>query len=107
MTYREMLELYSQGRLDEQQRTEIERELEKQQAFTDYLFEHQIQIGAEGVQGGNPAFASNASDGEGKQIMDQIDWSIRKSFIKAGVITVIIAIVLSLFITLVLPIGWQ
>ena len=68
MTYREMLELYSQGRLDEQQRTEIERELEKQQAFTDYLFEHQIQIGAEGVQGGNPAFASNASDGEGKTV---------------------------------------
>ena len=37
MTYKEKLELYSQGKLDEQQRTEIEKELEKQEAFTDYL----------------------------------------------------------------------
>lgn len=107
MTYREMLELYSQGKLNEQQRTEIEKEIEKQQALTDYLFDHQIPLDMDGVRNGNPAFAAKVSDSEGNQIMNQINWSIRKSFIKSGFITVIVAIVLSLFITLVLRIGWQ
>ena len=48
MTYREKLELYSQGKLDEQQKKEIEKELEKQEALTDYLFEQQIPLGADG-----------------------------------------------------------
>lgn len=107
MTYREMLELYSQGKLNEQQRAEIENEIEKQQALTDYLFDHRLPLDVEGVRNGSPAFASKASDSDGKRIMDQIDWSIRKSFIKSGVITVIIAIALSLFIILVLQTGWQ
>jgi len=45
MTYRELLELYSQGKLDGQQKIEIERELEKQEALADYLFEHQAPPG--------------------------------------------------------------
>ena len=56
MTYREKLELYSQGKLDEQEKIEIEKELEKQESLTDYLFEHQAPPGMEDIYDGTSPF---------------------------------------------------
>ena len=113
MTYREKLELYSQGKLDEQQKIEIEQDLEKQEALADYLFEHQAPPGMEDLFDEEPAFGAKAAGGndsnakasitENNLITKQINWSIRKAFIKTGVVAVIIAIAISLFITLALP----
>ena len=113
MTYREKLELYSQGKLDEQQKIEIEQDLEKQEALADYLFEHQAPPGMDDLFDEEPAFGAKATGGndsnakasitENDLITKQINWSIRKAFIKTGVVAVIIAIAISLFITLALP----
>ena len=113
MTYREKLELYSQGKLDEQQKIEIEQDLEKQEALADYLFEHQAPPGMDDLFDEEPAFGAKAAGGndsnakasitENDLITKQINWSIRKAFIKTGVVAVIIAIAISLFITLALP----
>lgn len=113
MTYRELLELYSQGRLDEQQKIEVEKELEKQEALADYLFEHQAPPGMEDFFDGTPAFGANAEDADGEApetsredseaIAKQINRSIRKAFIKTGVIAVIIGLILTLFVVFALP----
>ena len=39
MTYRELLELYKQGKLDEETRKQVENAIEKQDAISDYLFD--------------------------------------------------------------------
>lgn len=112
MTYREKLELYSQGKLDEQQRIEIEQDLEKQEALADYLFEHQAPPGMEDFFGGTSAFGveedeESAADqivkDNSDEITKQINRSIRKAFIKTGVIAAIAAVVLTLFVVFALP----
>lgn len=110
MTYREKLELYSQGKLDEQQRIEIEKELEKQEALADYLFEHQAPPGMEDLFDGTSAFGISDEDVEIPEAKDdpddiakQINRSIRRAFIKTGAIATIIAFLLTLFIVFALP----
>ncbi|MDO4859740.1 MAG: anti sigma factor C-terminal domain-containing protein [Bacillota bacterium] len=109
MTYREKLELYSQGKLDEQQRIEVEKELEKQEALSDYLFEHEMPPGMEDFSDGESPFGVS-EDGEiaetgdnSEAITKQINRSIRKAFIKTGVIAAAVAIVLTLFVVFALP----
>lgn len=106
MTYRELLELYSQGKLDEQQKIEIEKELEKQEAFADYLFEHQAPPGMDELFDGTSPFSldeENAKADDSEEVARQINSSIRKAFIKTGVIAVIIGLILTLFVVFALP----
>ena len=106
MTYRELLELYSQGKLDEQQKIEIEKELEKQEAFADYLFEHQAPPGMDDLFDGTSPFAldeENAKADDSEEIARQINSSIRRAFIKTGVIAVIVGLILTLFVVFALP----
>ena len=113
MTYREKLELYSQGKLNEQQKTEIERELEKQEALTDYLFEHQAPPGMDELFDEASPFDAKAESAEStsaavikddsEAVAKQINRSIRKAFIKTGVIAVVIALILTLFVVFALP----
>ena len=39
MTYRELLKLYQEGKLDEEQKQEVEQSVEKQEAISEYLYE--------------------------------------------------------------------
>ena len=39
MTYRELLELYKQGKLEENKKHEVESDIERQEAISDYLFD--------------------------------------------------------------------
>lgn len=110
MTYREKLELYSQGKLDEQEKIEIEKELEKQESLTDYLFEHQAPPGMEDIYDGTSPFdvseretGKSEAGEESETIAKQINSSIRKAFIKTGTIAIIIALLLTLFIVFALP----
>ena len=110
MTYREKLELYSQGKLDEKERIEIEKELEKQEALADYLFEHQAPPGMDDFFGETSPFDVSGEDAEIPELKDdtetiakQINSSIRKAFIKTGVIAAIAAIVLTLFVVFAMP----
>ena len=41
MTYRELLELYKAGELELEQRKRIEKDIEKQEAISDYLYEQE------------------------------------------------------------------
>lgn len=112
MTYREKLELYSQGKLDEQQKIEIERDLEKQEALADFLFEHQAPPGMDDLFDGTSPFgaeedrespADSIAAGNTDEVTKQINRSIRKAFVKTGVIAAIAAIVLTLFVVFAMP----
>lgn len=39
MTYRELLKLYQEGKLDKAQTDEVEHAIEKQEAISEYLYE--------------------------------------------------------------------
>lgn len=110
MTYREKLELYSQGKLDGKEKIEIEKELEKQEALSEYLFEHQLPPGMDDLFESGSAFDDNTAFGEESSVKDdtedvakQINKSIKRAFRKTGIIAIIIAVILTLFIVFALP----
>ena len=39
MTYRELINLYKNGKLDEEQKAKVEQDIERQEAISEYLFD--------------------------------------------------------------------
>ena len=39
MTYRELIQLYKTGKLDEEQKTKVAEDIERQEAISEYLFD--------------------------------------------------------------------
>lgn len=97
MTYREILELYKQGKLAEEKQKEVEADIEKQDAISEYLFE-------EADIPGMDAFDERDAKSEGMKpeqeelFLKMVDQSIRRAFIKMGtaVGTIVLAFVLLL-----------
>ncbi len=102
MTYKELLKLYKNGELSAQQREEIEKEIEKQEAISEYLFDNeQIPEFSEfdvfaGSDGGDKA-------DKDKDLLKMIKKSIRRAFIKAGVTVGIVVLALVVLATTTLP----
>ncbi|MBQ7999881.1 MAG: anti sigma factor C-terminal domain-containing protein [Ruminococcus sp.] len=101
MTYKELLELYKSGELDKEQREKVEKEIEKQEAISEYLFE------AEGI----PEFSDMdiqtdsafAESGDDKKFMKMINKSIRRAFIKLGVAVGVVVLAVVLITVTALP----
>ena len=94
MTYRELLKLYKQGKLEDSAKKQVEAEIEKQDAISEFLYE----------EGTIPDFSDLESENAGKlenkkcltgqqndqedelnsQFIKQIQRSIRRAFIKMG-----------------------
>lgn len=91
MKYSELLKLYKEGQLDKEQTEKVESDIERQQSISEYLFDEEQIFEFE---------ETDAEDGITPQsennFIDTINKSIRKAFIKMGVVsgTVIIAIVM-------------
>lgn len=101
MTYRELLELYKQGKLEEQKCKEIEADIEKQDAISEYLYEEDVLSDFD---------FDDIDSEEEKEIMQtelkfakMIQRSIRKAFIKLGVVVAICVLATILFVQLALP----
>ena len=97
MTYRELLELYKTGRLDEERRRRVEEELEKQEAIGDYLFE------AAGLP--EPEDFPEEPAGEEDRFTREIRKTIRGTFLKLGLAVGAAVFVLVLAVIFVLPHG--
>ena len=72
MTYRELLKLYQEGKLDKAQTDEVEHAIEKQEAISEYLYEKEEIPGLEVLQGqekeNDPAnFFENGCDRRGRR----------------------------------------
>lgn len=114
MTYRELIKLYKTGKLDENQKEKVAKDIERQEAISEYLFDEGEIPGFNDLENENYK-SIYGEDGiaqddildkmtdEEKQFSKLIKASIRKAFVKMGVIvgTVVIAVVL--FIIFVLP----
>lgn len=102
MTYRELLELYKQGKLEEEKQKEIESDIEKQDAISNYLFQEDKIPELDGLEssGGHPE-AEGETDMEARFVR-MVNRSIRRAFLKMGaaVGAVVLAIVLTIIFVL-------
>ena len=135
MTYRELLKLYKQGKLEDSAKKQIEAEIEKQDAISEFLYEEGEIPGFSDLesenagnleneewltgqqnnqkeQSGNQIEKKNKCIGDSRneqedefnrQFMKEIQRSIRKAFIKMGMIVGAAVLVVVLCAVFILP----
>lgn len=103
MKYSELLELYKQKALNQEQMQQVEADIERQEAISEYLFDRE--------EAKEFALLENTEYGEegGKKHADSTDFvkmvnrSIRRAFIKMGIVVGVITLAITLFVLLELP----
>ena len=106
MKYHELLELYKKKELGEEQREMVERDLERHEAISEYLFEKEeadiLQGSAEMAKG-----SERQSAGKGKNAEDdftkRVNRAIRRAFLKMGAAVCAVTLLVVLLILFVLP----
>ena len=108
MTYRELLELYKTGELELEQRKKVEKDIERQEAISDYLYEQ------EDIPELNDIFEEKAAAEKNNKrnddigdidtkFIEMVNRSIRRAFRKMGLTILAAAFVLILFVQFCLP----
>ncbi len=91
MKYSELLKLYKAGQLDTEQTEKVESDIERQRSISEYLFDEEQIFEFEEAE-----IDDESTPQEENSFVDTVNKSIRRAFIKLGVVsgTVIIAIVM-------------
>lgn len=103
MTYHELLKLYRQGKLDEEKRKEIERDIEKQDAISEYLFSEDVIPELEDLAAEEGNQKPDGQDGMEERFIKMVNQSIRSAFLKMGAIVGCVVLAVVLMVILVLP----
>lgn len=126
MTYRELLELYKQGKLEEKQQKEVEADIEKQDAISEYLYAEAELTGFDamsdmrdpengdgtktdqeesaGVSDRAAAESGRAEEAEmERKFIRMVNRSIRKAFIRMGMTVGAVVLMIVLFVQFLLP----
>jgi hypothetical protein len=105
MNYRELLDLYKKNGLDLDQKKQVEADIEKQEAIGDYLYEKDDIPTLTAIIGeqGRTDEADSVNSEQEREFMKMVKHSIRRAFVKMGIITSTIAVVILLLIQFVLP----
>ena len=104
MKYHELIELYKAGKLEEEKRNQVERDIERQEAISEYLFEEGEVPDLEMFDNGfGDELESKEVDEEQVQFTKMINASIRKAFVKMGVTVGVVVLALLLFVIFALP----
>ena len=131
MTYRELLQLYKQGKLDMEKKKQVEAEIEKQDAISEFLYEegdipdfsdllnvddcfnnlddkNQMSEWQDSKIDGNIEkrqgnLQSKREDDFNEQFMKEFRHSIRKAFIKMGTIVGAVVLIFVLCAVFILP----
>lgn len=98
MKYRELLELYDKKKLPEELQKKVEQDIERQEAISEYLFEKDELCEELHVE-----YNQGEEHDKTEQFAGMIRKSIRKAFIKMGIITGSIVIVIVCLILFVFP----
>ena len=102
MTYKELLNLYKNGELNDEQKNQIKADIEKQEAISEFLFDNDdIPELTDTIFETETSDESN--DFDEKHFQKMIKKSIRKAFIKLGVTVGAIVLVLVLAANTALP----
>ncbi len=96
MTYRELLNLYKEGKLEEEKQKQVERDIERQDAISEYLFDREECAEPE-------LFEMPQKDEEEDEFVRKIQDSIRKTFLKMGAIVGVSVLGIVLFVLFLLP----
>lgn len=107
MTYRELLQLYRQGKLEEAEKKKVEADIERQDAIGEYLFDQAEIPGMEDWETGcaqeKEDIMRSEEEMQEKQFFREINRQIRRAFIKMGVTVGAIVLAAILLILFVLP----
>lgn len=107
MTYRELLKLYQEGKLDEAQMREVEQALEKQEAISEYLYEREEIPGLEALQEDRTADSQmqdqTSESKEEQRFVKMIQKTIRRTFLKMGALIGVGVLAIVLCVIFVLP----
>lgn len=104
MRYRELLKLYKEGRLNETQNSQVEADIEKQEAISEYLFEREEKDGI-GLAEDTGHFYDDEKlqDDIQPDFVRMVNRSIRRAFIKTGAAVAVFALAAVLFVMFLLP----
>lgn len=117
MTYRELIELYKTGKLEEEQKKQVEADIERQEAISEYLFDMeeipeledltdagsvQRKLDIDGNEG-NSCGRNREADAMEEKFIKMVRGSIRKAFVKMGVCVGAVLLAVILFIMFCLP----
>ena len=130
-TYRELLQIYKQGKLDMEKKKQVEAEIEKQDAISEFLYEEGDIPDFSDLENGEDCFnnlddknqkaewqdskidgniekrqgnlQSKREDDFNEQFMKEIRHSIRKAFIKMGTIVGAVVLIFVLCAVFILP----
>ena len=99
MTFREMIKLYQEGALEDQQKEIVRDEIENHEAISDYLYEASQIPNLDGM---GAVVTDDADEQEAKDFSKMVRKAIRRAFIKMGIIVggAILAIVLAVIFLL-------
>lgn len=99
MTFREMIKLYQEGALEDEQTEMVKGEIEKHEAISDYLYEASQIPNLDGFDG---VMADDTDGQEVKDFSKMVRKAIRRAFIKMGIVVggAILAIVLAVIFLL-------
>ncbi len=103
MKYRELMELYKSGKLPQEEREKIENDIERQQAISEYLFDSEEIPEMDEFEGNEPEEENETDKAEEAQFTRLVRATIRKAFIKMGVIVGAVVLAVVLFIIFALP----
>lgn len=101
MTYREKLKLYKQGKLPEAERETVAQDIERHEAIGEYLLD-EIDL-PELDQASESEERGAVQENEASRMTAQINSSIRKAFVKTGVIVGAAVLAIVLFAVFALP----
>lgn len=107
MTYREILQLYRQGKLEEEKEKEVAAEIEKQDAISEYLFEETSlgdfdELTEKWKHPDNEKEEADDAEAE-KEFVKMVNQSIRKAFLKMGLAVGTGVLFIVLFVIFALP----
>lgn len=108
MTYRELLKLYQDGKLDETQSAEVENAIEKQEAISEYLYEKEEIPGLEALheeeRASDPGQKKDSAGADEEQrFVKMIQKTIRRTFLKMGAAVGAAVLAIVLCVIFVLP----
>ncbi len=104
MTYRKLLDLYKDGKLDELQSEQVKNDIERHEAISEYLFDEDSIPDFELTESVNTSDTKDNKDSE-KEFVAMINNSIRQAFIKMGITIGIILLTILMLVIFVLPNG--
>ena len=106
MTYRELIELYKNEKLEEKQREIVKNDIERHEAISEYLFDEGEIPRVEDLERDNELSDSSITDKqdeEARSFKKMMKASIRKAFIKMGVIVGAVVLAIVMFVIYAVP----